>query len=84
MEETASNRWAGKSAEDILVESYHEIRDPIYNVVGFLNVLKSTDQLSLSAEQIQQYIGAALHNALSAKIIVDSVYEYMHKTREDS
>lgn len=83
MDESDVNRWGGKSAKDVLVESYHEIRDPIYNAVGYLNLLKSADQLSLSAEQVKQYVEAALHNVLHAKNIVDSVYQSINETKKD-
>jgi hypothetical protein len=54
MDESAVDHWIGESAEEDLAELYHEIRGPIYNAVGFLNVLKSADRLSLSPEQVQQ------------------------------
>jgi hypothetical protein len=76
------NQWAGKSAEDVLAESYHEIRNPISITAGYLSVLKSADHLSLTAEQVQQYIDLALDHALKAQTIVDSVYQYMNETRK--
>jgi hypothetical protein len=81
MDELAVNRWAGKSAEDVLTESYHEIRGPIYNAVGFLNVLKSVNQLS--SEEVQQYIELSLNYVLQAQDIVKSVYDYMNENRSD-
>ena len=39
MDKPDINRWVGKSAEDVLLESFHELRDPIYNMTGYLNVL---------------------------------------------
>ncbi len=76
------NRWSGKSTEDILAESFHEMREQISPAVGYLSILKSADQLSLSAEQIQQYIESALNNALRAQEIVNSVYQYMNERRK--
>lgn len=81
MNEPAANRWIGKSAEDVLAESYHEIRDPIYNAGGFLNVLKSVNQLS--PEEVQQYIELSLNYVLQAQDIVKSVYDYMNEKRKD-
>ena len=81
MTEPAANRWLGKSVEDVLVESYHEIRGPIYNAVGFLNVLKSVNHLS--AEEVQQYIEVSLHYVLQAQDIVKSVYDYMNENSSD-
>ena len=83
MDEPVPNRWIGKSAEEVLADSYHEIRDPIYNAVGFLNVLKSVQHLSLAAEQVQEYIDLALTYAVHAQDIVDSVMHYMNEQRKD-
>jgi methyl-accepting chemotaxis protein len=77
------NQWVGKSAEDVLAESYHEIRNPISITAGYLSVLKSADHLSLTAEQVQQYIELALNHALKAQTIVDSVHQYMNEIRKD-
>jgi hypothetical protein len=82
MSEPSLNRWSGKSTEDILAESFHEMREQISPAVGYLSILKSADQLSLSAEQIQQYIESALNNALRAQEIVNSVYQYMNERRK--
>jgi hypothetical protein len=83
MDEHAVNPWAGKSAEDVLTESYHEIRDPIYNAMGYLNILQSANHLSLTAEQVQQYIESAFNYVSQAQTIVDSVYQYMNEKRRD-
>ena len=82
MSEPSLNRWSGKSTEDVLAESFHEIREQMSPAVGYLSILKSADQLSLSAEQIQQYIESALNNALRAQEIVNSVYQYMNERRK--
>jgi hypothetical protein len=81
MDESAVNRWIGKSAKDVLTESYHEIRNPISITAGYLAVLKSANDLSLTAEQVQYYIELALNHALKAQTIVDSVYQYMNEQR---
>lgn len=83
MNEPAVNRWSGKSTEDVLAESFHEIREQLSPAVGFLNILKSADQLSLSAEQIQQYIDLTSNYALRTQEIVNSVYQYMDEKRKD-
>ena len=83
MDESAVNPWAGKSAEDVLAESYHEIRNPISITAGYLRVLKSANHLALTAEQVQHYIELALNHALKAQTIVDSVYQYMNETRKN-
>lgn len=83
MDEPALNRWIGKSAEDVLAESYHEIRDPIYSAVGFLNVLRSADRSSLTGEQVQEYVEMALRYALQAQDLVDTVFQYMNEQRKD-
>lgn len=74
------NRWIGKSAEDVLAESFHELRNPILLITGYLNVIKSTE---LSEEQRQQLIDEALNRALSAKDIVETVYQYMNEKGKD-
>ena len=75
------NQWTGKPAERVLAESYHEIRNPISIAAGYLSVLRSSDHLSLTAEQVQEYIELALDHAMRAQTIVDSVYQYMNETR---
>ena len=84
MDEPIANPWTGKSAEVVLAESFHEIRNPISIAAGYLSVLKSANNLSLTAEQIQHYIELALNHALKAQTIVDSVYQYMNETRKNS
>jgi light-regulated signal transduction histidine kinase (bacteriophytochrome) len=81
MDKPAVNPWAGKSAEDVLEESYHEIRNPVSIAAGYLAILKSANDLSLTTEQVQQYIELALNHALKAQTIVDSVYQYMNEKR---
>ena len=81
MDEPTVNSWAGKSAEEVLAKYYHEIRNPIMIAVGYLAVLKSASNLSLNAEQLQEYIELAFHHALKAQAIVDSVYQYMNEKR---
>jgi predicted kinase len=80
MNELSINRWAGKSTEDVLAESYHELRGRIVNATGYLNVLKA---IQLSPEEAQHYIDLALKHALSAQDIVDSVYQYMNEKSKD-
>ena len=83
MNTPAINNWAGKSAEEVLAESYHEMRDPINNAAGYLNVLKSAEQLSLTDEQTQRYIELAFDYVLQAQAIVTSVYQYINEKRRD-
>jgi len=80
MDKPVVNRWAGKSAEDVLTESFHELRNPIVSVAGYLDVLNSVD---LSEEQAQKFIDLALQSAFVAKDIVDSVYQYLNIKRID-
>ena len=83
MNKPGLNRWSGKSTEDVLAESFHEIREQMSPAVGYLSILKSANQLSLSAEQIQQYIDLTLNYALRAQEIVNSVHQYMNERRKD-
>jgi signal transduction histidine kinase len=80
MDEVTVNRWSGKSAEDVLAESFHELRDPILVIAGYLNVLKSTE---VASEQTQYLLDSALRSAIRAKEIVESVYQYMNEQRKD-
>jgi len=79
MDKMDVNRWSGKSAEDVLAESFHEIRNPIILIAGYLNVLKSTE---VSDEYARHFLDLALNYALSANDIVDSVYQYMNEQRK--
>ena len=71
------NRWSGKSAEDVLMSAFHEIRNPILQMAGFLNILKSSS--NLSDEQARHFLDEAIKHSLAAKEIVGSVYEYINE-----
>jgi DNA-binding transcriptional regulator YhcF (GntR family) len=45
-------------------------------MTGYLSVLKSAE---LSEEQVQKFIDEALNCALSAKDIVETVYQYINE-----
>ena len=79
MSKPGVSHWIGKSADDVLAEAFHEMRDPIYIVEGFLRVLKSVE---LSSEEAQQYIDLVLNRVLYTKEIIDSVYQYMNEKRK--
>ena len=83
MDERVVNRWAGKSAEDILAEVLHQLRAPIHTAVGSLNVLQSADAVQLSAEQIQQVIDLGLRSALRAKEVIDAISLYIAEKPND-
>ena len=74
MDKSDINRWSGKSAEVVLGESFHEIRNPMVRLTGYLGVLKSAD---LSEEQPRQFIDEALNCAISIRDIVETVYDYI-------
>jgi signal transduction histidine kinase len=76
MDKPDVNRWSGKSAEVVLGESFHEIRNPIVRMTGYLSLLKSAD---LSEEQVLKFIDEALNCALSVKDIVETVYQYINE-----
>jgi hypothetical protein len=76
MDKPAANRWSGKSAEDVLAESFHEIRNPIFRLTGYLQVLKSAE---ISDEQTRYMIEAALNCSLTARDVVESVYRYLNE-----
>jgi hypothetical protein len=80
MMESNANRWDGKSAEDVLAESFHELRNPIFIMTGYLSVIKS---MELPDEQKQYLLDEALNCALSAKDIVEAVYQYMNEKRKE-
>jgi len=80
MDKPDMNRWVGKSTEYVLSRSFHELRGPIYNMAGYLNVLKSAD---LTVEQAQHFIDLTLNYALNAKQVVESIYQYMNDQRTD-
>lgn len=82
MSESAIYRWSGKSAEDLLAEFLHHIRNPIYVAAGSLRVLKSEDQLS--PEQIQQMIDLAFRSTARAREVIESLSQYLSETRKDS
>ena len=80
MEEFDKNRWSGKSTDEVLTRSFHEIRNPIVKLNGYLGVLKS---VNLSKEETQRFIDLALDCAISANDIVDSVYQYIKEHIKD-
>jgi signal transduction histidine kinase len=76
-----ANRWSGKSAEDVLARSFHELRNPIFLINGYLEVLKSAE---MSVEQKQHILDSAIRSALTAREIVESVFQYIKEQRNDS
>lgn len=78
MDKPDVNRWSGKSADVVLAEAFHELRDPIYLIVGYLNVLVETD---VTPEQLLHFQDSLHRYALQSKHIVDSVYQYMNEKR---
>ncbi len=80
MDKPDINRWSGKSADYVLSQSFHEIRNPVVRMAGYLSMLRSAD---LTEEQTRRFIDAALNCALSAKDIVDSVYQYINEQAEN-
>jgi light-regulated signal transduction histidine kinase (bacteriophytochrome) len=67
-------RWDGKSPSHVLYESFHELRDPIYIMVGYIHLLKSMD---LPPEEREQIITALWKSALRSKQVIDSVHHYL-------
>lgn len=80
MDKLDANRWHGKSPEDVLIESFHDLRNPITILTGYLNVLKSADW---SEEKTQQFLDLALNYAMKSKEVVDSVFDYINEHRRD-
>ena len=74
------NRWNEKTPAEVLAESFHEIRDPIYVMTGYLNVIKETE---VSPDQLKAIMTSLLRFALHSKYIVDSVYHYLAVQRGD-
>jgi hypothetical protein len=74
------NHWAGKSPEEVLQRSFHELRNPISLLGGYLSVLKSADW---SDEKTQHFLDLALNYALYSRDIVNSVYHYMNEKEKD-
>ena len=72
------DRWHGKSPDEVLAEAFHELRDPIYNMTGYLNVLRTMD---LPLEERQQIISVLWNSVLYSKNIVDSVDHYLSEQR---
>jgi hypothetical protein len=83
MDEPTINSWKGKSAEEVLAEVLHQLRAPVHTTVGCLNVLKSADEVPLSAEQTQQMIDLGLQSALRVKDVIDSISLYMAEKQND-
>ena len=79
MDSPKVHRWSGKSAEDVLAESFHELRGPIYLMAGYLSVLIETD---VTPEQLQSFKESLHRYALQSRDIVDSVYQYMNEQRK--
>ena len=80
MDKPDVNRWSGKSAEVVLSQSFHEIRNPVVRMAGYLSVLKSAN---LTEEQTRHFLDLALNCALSVNNIVDSVYQYINEQAEN-
>ncbi|MCC6297721.1 MAG: hypothetical protein IT314_00370 [Anaerolineales bacterium] len=74
---TEINRWSGKDPEDVLTESFHEIRNPILQMAGFLNILRSLP--NLSDEEAKYFLDQAIANSQAAKEVVGSVFDYINE-----
>jgi len=74
------NRWSGKSADEVLAESFQELRDPIFLMAGYVNVLIETD---VSPEQLEHIKSNLQRYVLASKEIVESVYLYMAEQQKD-
>ena len=81
MNENSENRWSGKPAEEVMARSFHELRNPIFQINGYLNVLKLAE---FSDEQTQHFLDSALRSAEMAREIVESVFQYIRGQRNDS
>jgi hypothetical protein len=75
MDKSNTNRWHGKSAEEVLTTSFHELKGPIYLITDFLNVINETD---VPPDQLKSMLQNMLHHASQSKQVVDSVYQYIN------
>jgi signal transduction histidine kinase len=75
-----ASRWPGKSAEDVLAISLHELRNPVARLTGYLQFLKST---GLSEEQSRKFIDMGLDCALSTQEILDDISQYISEQRKN-
>lgn len=71
-------RWNELPPEEVLSEAFHEIRDPIYLMMGFISFLKDSSQ---SSNEISRIIDN-LFQVIRSKDIVDSVYDYINTRQE--
>jgi hypothetical protein len=69
------SRWNELTAEEVLSEAFHEIRNPIYQMLGFISVLKDTNQ---SPEEISRITDSLFYQVMRSKYIVDSVNDYIN------
>lgn len=69
------SRWNELSPEEVLSDAFHEIRNPIYQIVGFISMLKDTN---LSSDEISRIVNNLFDQAIHSKNIVDSVYDYIN------
>lgn len=60
--------------EEVLSEAFHEIRDPIYRMTGYVSILKTTNPTS---DEIAQIISSLFTDVIHSKNIVDSIYDYI-------
>ncbi len=81
MDKPDINRWIGKSAEDVLTNSLHQLRAPINTLMGSLHVLKSADQFS--PEQTQQMMDLAWQSAVRMQEIIDAMSQYVSEKYND-
>lgn len=72
--EIDKSRWSGKSAEDVLAISLHELRNPIARLTGYLELLRSAE---LSEEQYRKFIDLAFDCSQLAQDVVDNISLYL-------
>ena len=69
------SRWNELKPEEVLSEAFHEIRDPIYLITGFISILKDTNP---SPDEITRIVNSLFDHVIHSKNIVDSVYAYIN------
>lgn len=77
--QTEKSRWSGKSAEDVLAISLHELRNPIARLMGYLKLLQSSE---LSEEQYRKFVDLAFDCSQLAQDVVDNISLYLSEEQQ--
>lgn len=74
-------RQIENSKDELITNVSHDIRTPLTSIIGYLGLLKSSD--NLSSEDRRKYVDIAYNKSEQMKLLADDLFEYttLHSTK---